>query len=147
MKLIYSLLSCLLFNCIVQTVFCQDVNDLKLKDYRPESIYNTPKANIQKAKFPATDFHSHDYAETSAEVDAWVKRMDEVGIAKTIIQSYSTGARFDSIYDKYSKYKGRFEIWCGFDYTGFEKPGWEKRAVAELERCYKKDRRNFWLII
>ena len=37
-----------------------------------------------------------------------------------------------------SKNKSRFEVWCGFDYTGYDKPGWEKHAVAELERCYKK---------
>ncbi len=40
------------------------------------------------------------------------------------------------------RYKDRFEIWCGFDYTGSDKPGWEQRAVAELERCYKKGARG-----
>lgn len=43
---------------------------------------------------------------------------------------------------KYSRYKDRFEVWCGFDYTGYEKPGWEKHAVAELERCYKQGARG-----
>jgi predicted TIM-barrel fold metal-dependent hydrolase len=43
---------------------------------------------------------------------------------------------------KYSRYKDRFEVWCGFDYTGYEKPGWQKHAVAELERCYKKGARG-----
>ena len=39
---------------------------------------------------------------------------------------------------KYARYKDRFDIWCGFDYTGFDKPGWEKHALEELERCHKK---------
>jgi predicted TIM-barrel fold metal-dependent hydrolase len=64
--------------------------------------------------------------------------MDELNIAKTLILSYATGAKFDSIMRKYSRYKDRFEVWCGFDYTGHEKPGWEKHAVAELERCHRQ---------
>lgn len=119
------------------TAFCQDVSNLKLKDYQPVSIYKIPKTNIDKAKYPVTDFHSHDYPKTDAEVDEWVHTMDEAGIAKTMILSYSTGKRFDSVVAKYARYKNRFDIWCGFDYTGYEKPGWQLHAVAELERCYK----------
>lgn len=126
-----------LLKVLSATAFCQDVNNLKLKDYKPVSIYKIPQTNIEKAKYPVTDFHSHDYPETDAQVDEWVHTMDEAGIAKTMILSYSTGKRFDSVVAKYTRYKNRFEIWCGFDYTGYEKPGWEQHAVAELERCYK----------
>ena len=116
----------------------QEANDLKLKDYRPVSIYKTPQTKVEKAKYPIIDFHSHDYPKTDAEVDQWVKTMNEVGIAKSIILSYATGAAFDSVVDKYARYKDRFDIWCGFDYTGLDQPGWEKRAVAELVRCHQK---------
>jgi predicted TIM-barrel fold metal-dependent hydrolase len=124
--------------CIADPGFSQDPNKLKLKDYRPVSIYKTTQVKIEKAKYPVIDFHSHDYPKSSAEVDAWVKTMDETGIAKTIILSYSTGARFDSAVEKYLRYKERFEVWCGFDYTGYDKPGWQQHAIAELERCFKK---------
>ena len=118
--------------------FCQDVNNLKLKDFRPVSIYKIPQTKIEKAKYPVIDFHSHDYAKNDAEVDQWVKTMDESCIAKTMILTYTTGASFDSAVTKYSRYKNRFEIWCGFDYTGADQAGWSQKAVAELERCYKK---------
>src|SRR5919112_6296904 len=127
-----------LIQIITLNTFCQDVDDLKLKDYRPISIYKTPQTKIEKAKYPVFDFHSHDYPKTDAEVDKWVKTMDEAGIAKTMILTYSTGAGFDSAVDKYARYKDRFEIWCGFDYTGMDKADWSKRAVTELERCYQK---------
>jgi len=116
----------------------QHANELKLKDYHPVSIYKTKQVFIQKAKYPVIDFHSHDYPKTDAEVDAWVKTMDATGIAKTMILSYTTGARFDSVVDKYKRYKDRFDIFCGFDYTGYDKPGWQAHAVAELERCHKR---------
>ena len=132
------LLAFILLQNFATSAFCQDVNDLKLKDFRPVSIYKTPQTKIEKAKYPVIDFHSHDYPKTDAQVDEWVKTMDQVGIARSTILTYSTGARFDSVVEKYQRYKDRFEIWCGFDYTGYDKPGWQRHAVEELERCYKK---------
>ncbi|MGZ8558318.1 MAG: amidohydrolase family protein [Chitinophagaceae bacterium] len=118
------------------TIYSQDVNNLKLKDYRPVSIYKNPVTEVNKAKYPAIDVHAHD--NENADVDKLVTLMNESGIEKKFILSYATGARFDSIVTKYEKYKDRFDIWCGFDYTGIDKPGWEKHAVEELERCFKK---------
>ena len=120
----------------------QTVNDLKLKNYHPVSIYKVPETKIKKAKYPVIDFHSHDYPNTEQALDEWLRTMDEMGIAKSIILSYSTGARFDSVVDKYKRYRDRFEVWCGFDYTGYENEGWQKHAVAELERCYRKGARG-----
>lgn len=128
----------LIFTVIHQKVTCQSMDTLKLKYYRPVSIYKIPETKPLKARFPVIDFHSHDYPKTDAEVDAWVKTMDELNISKTLVLSYSTGARFDSLVKKYGRYKDRFEVWCGFDYTGHENPGWEKHAVAELERCHRQ---------
>lgn len=116
--------------------YSQQVSDLKLKDYRPVSIYKNPQTEIRKAKYPAIDVHSHDNSNT--DVDSLIAVMNEMGIEKKIILSYATGARFDSIVDKYARFEDRFDIWCGFDYTGFDKPGWEQRAVKELERCHRR---------
>ena len=120
----------------------QDVTNLKLKDFRPESVYKIPITKIKKAKFPVIDMHSHDYAKTDADVDKWVRTMDTCGIEKSIILSGATGSRFDSIYDKYSRYPDRFEIWCGFMIDGYKEAGWSDKAVKELERCVKKGARG-----
>jgi predicted TIM-barrel fold metal-dependent hydrolase len=132
----------LLLQGIVFIAFSQNVDTLRLKDYRPVTIYKVPHTKIEKAKYPVIDFHSHDYPKTDVEVDQWVKTMNDAGIAKTIILSCATGAALDSAVDKYSRYKDRFEVWCGFDYTGMDRPGWAQRAVTELERCYKKGARG-----
>jgi predicted TIM-barrel fold metal-dependent hydrolase len=108
---------------------------LLLKDYRPTSIYKIPVTEIAKAKFPVIDMHSHPYAKTPAAIDEWVRNMDEVGVEKTIILTMTTGAEFDEIHRKYSKHPERFEMWCGFDFTGYDKPGFGPAAVKELERC------------
>jgi predicted TIM-barrel fold metal-dependent hydrolase len=106
-----------------------------LKDYRPKSIYKIPVTEVAKAKFPIIDMHSHPYAKTPEEIAQWVRTMDEVGIEKTIILTMATGAEFDEINRKYSKYPDRFELWCGFDFTGYNKPGFGPAALRELERC------------
>lgn len=129
------------FALITTHSFAQNPNEILLKDYRPVSIYHSPTAIIQKAAFPIIDIHSHDYV-AAANVDALVKLMDEMNIQKTLILSKETGRAFDSVVEKYSRYPTRFEVWCGFDYTGYGSPGWQKHAIAELERCYKKGARG-----
>lgn len=113
-----------------------DVTNLLLKDYRPVSIYNIPVTRIEKAKFPAIDVHSHPYAKTPEDLEQWVKTMDETGIDKIIILTYAHGAKFDSLVEVYSSYPDKFDLWCGFDYTGYNETGFGPAAVAELERCY-----------
>jgi predicted TIM-barrel fold metal-dependent hydrolase len=112
--------------------------NLLLKNYRPISIYQIPKTDIKKAKFPVIDVHSHTYARNQAQIDQWVKTMDAVGIRKTIILSHAVGAEFDSIYQTYAGcYPDRFEVWCGLDYRGYDQPDFGPNAIAELQRCYE----------
>ncbi len=135
--------------CLVITIFYffqltnhakaqQSPQKLLLKNFRPKSIYNIPRTKVSKAKYPAIDVHSHPYAKGPEQIEQWVKIMDEVGIEKTIILSHETGVKFDSIYAEYAgKYPDCFEVWCGFDYRGYDQPGYGPAAVAELERCHK----------
>jgi predicted TIM-barrel fold metal-dependent hydrolase len=111
--------------------------DILLKNFRPKSIYKIQISNISRAKFPVIDMHTHPYAKSKVDLENWVKNMDAANIKKSVILTYSTGARFDSLYNIYSKFGNRFELWCGIDYTGMNLPGWSDRAVKELERCFK----------
>jgi predicted TIM-barrel fold metal-dependent hydrolase len=113
-----------------------------LKDYRPKSIYKIPVTQIAKAKSPIIDMHSHPYAKTANEIDAWVGTMDEVGVEKTIILTMATGAEFDEINKKYSKHPERFEMWSGLDFSGYDKPGFGAAAAKELERCHQAGARG-----
>jgi hypothetical protein len=106
-----------------------------LKDYRPRSLYKIPITKVGKAKFPIIDMHSHAYAKTEEEISEWVRNMDEVGVAKTIILTGATGQTFDEIYKNYAVHPDRFELWCGFDYTGYDQPEFGRRALAALEKC------------
>lgn len=108
-----------------------------LKDYRPKSLHKVPITEVRKARFPIIDMHSHAYANTPQEIAEWVRTMDEVGIEKTILLTETSGQDFDDVQRQFSGYPGRFEIWCGFDYTGFDQPGFGPQAVRALEKCHK----------
>jgi predicted TIM-barrel fold metal-dependent hydrolase len=113
-------------------------DQILLKDYKPVSIHKVPVTSVPKARYPAIDMHSHPGAKTPEDVLRWVKVMDEVGIEKTVLLTGAHGAEFDRLVELYSRHPGRFELWCGFDYTGYDQPGYGPAAVAELERCFRK---------
>lgn len=119
-----------------------DPKKILLKDYRPVSIYKIPATNVIKARHSIIDVHTHPWAKTSADVDRWVKVMDEVGIERSVILTGEFGSKFDAIKALYSRYPSRFQLWCGFDYAGYDKPGYGPNAVKELERCVKRGARG-----
>ena len=131
----------MLVTCCTSDVFSADEKPLPetllLKDYRPKSVYNVPQTAVDKAMYPVIDMHTHDYAKNPEQVAEWIRSMDESGVEKAIVLTMAVGREFDAVYAKYAKYPDRFEVWCGFDYTGYDKPGFGPTAVKELERCYK----------
>lgn len=115
----------------------EGADNILLKNYRPVSLYKTPVTHVEKAAFPVFDAHAHDYAKNEADLAQWLRNMDECGIQKSVVLTEASGKIFDSIYNLYSAHSDRFQLWCGFDYTGYDKPGYGPDAVKELERCYK----------
>jgi len=127
---------------VIITCHGQNVDDLKLKDYRPVSIYNIPVTEVERAKYQAIDMHTHVYGRDDRSIRQWKSVMDSCGIEKAIVFTGATGARFDTLVKMYASYGDRFELWCGFDYTGYDKPGYGPEAVKELERCFRNGARG-----
>jgi predicted TIM-barrel fold metal-dependent hydrolase len=117
-------------------------DQLLLREYHPRSIYNIPQTRVEKARFPVIDVHTHTYVKTPAQVEQWVRTLDDVGITKCIILSAVSGPAFDNAVALFKPYPDRFEVWCGIDYTGFEQPGFTEHAIAELERCHQAGARG-----
>ena len=115
--------------------------NLLLKDFRPKSVYNVPQTTVNKAKYPAFDMHAHDYARTPEQVGEWIRAMDAAGVEKAVVLTMAVGKEFDAVYAKYAKYPDRFEVWCGFDYTGYDNPDFGPAAVKELLQSWRPRRR------
>ncbi len=119
-----------------------DPETLRLRDYHPRSLYRIPITVIPRAKYPVIDMHTHAYAKTPDQIEQWIQTMDAVGIEKSIVLTGVTGQAFDELCELYQPYPERFELWCGFDYTGYDQPGFGPAAVRELERCYRQGARG-----
>src|ERR1700676_4751264 len=73
------------------------MDSVLVKDYAPKSSIVARETFIAKAHNPVIDVHAHVNANTPAEVQAWVRTMDEVGIETSIILTGATGAKFDRL--------------------------------------------------
>ncbi len=86
MKIFYKIVFIFLpfaFSCSTQQPE-KTLDNLTLKNYRPKSVYNIQKTNIEKASFPIIDMHSHDYASNEQEIEQWVETMKKMGISSGI---------------------------------------------------------------
>ena len=113
--------------------------NIKLKDFRPTSVFKTAATIISRSKYPVIDMHAHAWQPTT-DIHELVKRMEAANIEKSVILSFETGSGFDDIITRFADYPEKFDIWCGLDYTGYSEPGtqWIDRSIAELQRCYNK---------
>ncbi|HEY3838902.1 MAG TPA: amidohydrolase family protein [Bryobacteraceae bacterium] len=119
------------------------MDSIALKDYAPKSSLIVTETVVSKAKYPVLDAHAHINAKTPEEVRDWVRTMDETGVQMTVILTGATGPEFDRLAALYlESYPTRFQLFCGLETRDFDKPGYSERAVAELERCYRKGARG-----
>ncbi|MBS1828596.1 MAG: amidohydrolase [Acidobacteria bacterium] len=119
------------------------MGSIPIKDWTPDSSLVLEEHHPAKARYKAIDAHSHVYRRTAAEVADWVRLMDETGVETTVILSGATGEAFDRSVDLYLKpYPGRFQLYCGLETKDFDAADYPQRAVAELERCYRKGARG-----
>ncbi len=116
-----------------------------LKDYAPESSVVASVTNVQKARFPVIDVHTHtsqSRIKTAADVADWVRTMDEVGVETSVVFTGATGAEFDRQAALFKPYGKRFQVWCGLEGGDVNAADWPARAARELERCYRQGARG-----
>jgi uncharacterized protein len=117
-----------------------------LKDYKPASSLVVPRSHLARARMPVIDVHSHSNMNgirTRADVDAWVRTMDETGVEMSVVFTNAIGAEFDRQAELFlGSHPKRFQVWCSIDVSNFDSPGYSERAVAELVRCHRKGARG-----
>jgi len=122
------------------------MDTLLLKDYAPASSLVVPQTLVAKARYPAIDVHSHSSMNgihSPAGVEAWVRRMDQVGVQVSVVFTGATGAGFDRQADLFLKpHADRFQVYCSMDVANIEAPDYPERAALELERCYRRGARG-----
>jgi predicted TIM-barrel fold metal-dependent hydrolase len=125
------------------------MDGILLKNYAPKSSVVGPKTFLPKAKFPVIDVHTHNYpgsagdAATKKTLADWVKVQRDAGITTSLLLTSTTGEEFDQLVRMYlDSFPDQFQLFCGVESSGIDKPDYPERAVAELQRCYKMGARG-----
>ena len=110
--------------------------DLRLYDFEPRAMVATPVHRIEKARFPAIDYHNHLDAQEPKEI---LKVMDECGVEKIVNITMRVGEEALEVMDRFhSAAADRFATIAWMDWTDLQQPGFFARAVERLERIVEK---------
>lgn len=125
------------------------MDSVLLKDYAPRSSVVGQQTFLPKARYSAIDVHGHNYPGRAEGKTAemaladWVNTQREAGIGTSVVLTGTTGDEFDKLVDMYlGAFPEQFQLYCGLDKNGIDKPDYPQRAAAELQRCYSKGARG-----
>jgi predicted TIM-barrel fold metal-dependent hydrolase len=104
----------------------------------PDSVLVVKRTPVEKAKYPALDFHFHGRRlQTPEEYAEMVKVMDEAGVGVICNMDAGYGEAFDKTMQASEAVKDRFQQFARVDFDGINEPGWAEKAAAELDRCFR----------
>ncbi len=120
-------------------------------EYDPPSTLVVPENPVKRAKFPFVDVHNHQFQMPDQDLSQLVAAMDELNMAVMVnlsgrgsrrIEQPDGSFRFALREPDYLKRAveaaaaaapGRFVVFTNVDVGGLGEPGWQERALAELE--------------
>ena len=105
-------------------------------DYRPKSTLVVPAHVVQKAKFPAIDFHGHprDRINTLEGLKTMFQELDALNVGLMLAAENISGERLKTTLAtvKASPYAKRVAVFTGVNLANVG-PGWAAKAIAQLE--------------
>ena len=117
---------------------------LPLSEFQPQSTLVNEQHHVQRARFPAIDYHNHLDALDPVEV---LRIMDACGIERTVNITMKTGDEAIAIIHKFhSVDPARFATIGWMDWTGVERDDFIEVTLGRLERLVEHGARGikFW---
>jgi predicted TIM-barrel fold metal-dependent hydrolase len=118
---------------------------LLLRDYEPASTLDVAQTQIDRARFPAIDVHTHigrreaiSFSEPKrpwavANVSAVIDTMDQVGLRSLVNLDGAWGQELEETLDRYDRaHPDRFFTFCRLDYGEFRERGFGGRLANLL---------------
>ncbi|MHB1699376.1 MAG: amidohydrolase family protein [Acidobacteriaceae bacterium] len=110
--------------------------DLPLSEFEPKSMLAIPTHVIERAKFPAIDYHNHLDAQDPGSVLAI---MDACGIERTVNITMKVGAEALATIERFhTAAPDRFSTIAWMDWSDVKAPGFFQRSVDRLEQFVEK---------
>src|SRR6202047_2273937 len=106
-----------------------------IDEYQPKSTLVTKEHQIERAKFPFIDIHSHHWNPGPEEVDRLVKEMDTINLRVMVNLSAGTEEELKkTVAVMKGRYPDRFVVFANMSYDDLNTPGFGKRVAARLEQ-------------
>src|SRR5579885_3201774 len=117
---------------------------LPLSEFQPVSMLQSPEHHLERAKFPAIDYHNHLDALEPRDV---LRVMDACGIEKVVNITMKTGEAALAMIDKFhSAAPDRFATIGWMDWSDVTHPDFIARSLERLERLAERGAKGikFW---
>lgn len=122
-----------------------------LKDFHPQPALHAAGHEIQRAKFPVIDVHTHtnDAVGIGDRVDPkeMVGRMDRLNIKSIVILTGMWGSKLQTIIDGMVKpYPGRFVVFTQLDWSKINDPDFSQLMVRQLRDSVDRGARGLKIL-
>ena len=114
--------------------------DLRLTDFAPRASLVVPAHDVQRAKYPAVDFHNHLDAQEPREV---LRVLDACGVERCVNITMRVGDEAVEMLERFQRAApDRFSTVAWMDWRGLGEPDFFARSVERLERIVAKGARG-----
>ena len=112
--------------------------EMSFEEYDPTPTLVVPKNEVDRAKFPFVDIHSHQRSMSPKDLEDLVSDMDALNEAVMVNLSGGSGASLkEKIGNIELTYPNRFVVFANVDFDGAGTESWTQKAVAQLEKDIK----------
>ncbi len=97
----------------------ESIKDIRLVDFQPKPMLVTKVTDVQKAKYPAIDFHNHlrRIVDSETDISEYVKIMDECNIKAVVNLDGGWGENLDKHLKRLKEpYPDRFIVYAQVDF-------------------------------
>jgi predicted TIM-barrel fold metal-dependent hydrolase len=122
-----------------------------LKDFHPQTALHAAAHDVQRAKFPVVDVHTHtnDARGIGDRVDPkeMVERMDRLNVKTVVILTGGWGDDLQKIVDTMVKpYPGRFMVMTQIDWSKIDDPHFTRLMVRQLDDSVARGARGLKIL-
>ena len=121
--------------------------DLLLRDFKPRSMVHLAAHEVDRARFPAIDFHNHvgdAHAQRPAPAPAeLVAMMDRLNLRRIVILTGAWGERLQKVIDERVKpFPDRFVVFTEPDWSRIDEPDFGERMAAQVRDAVARGARG-----
>ena len=117
--------------------------EMSFEEYNPKSTLVVPGEEVNKAKYPFIDIHSHHFRMATQDLNELISAMDSLNMSVMVNLSGGSGQNLKDIMTNVnSNYPNRFVVFANVDFDGVGTAGWAEKAVNQLEEDYKAGARG-----